>query len=228
VIPRLSFPIRFSIFNTTSPAFLSSLSTIKFTFLNAGHVPGSAMILLEAEGKRVLYTGDIKLQTTKLIKGINYDLKDIDIMIKDNIDRNKIVTPHGWSRIKTHLGGLRFKKGKEEIDIWSLEGEPMFWDGKEYALQKYLEGVPLTIQSLAYDVDKKIAYGEVGFKALLNKKIEINSLGALYQGSSNRGQTMRKYAILRALRINASGLDFKLDFSNVKEKRKEYFRKEGR
>ncbi|MBR9692367.1 MBL fold metallo-hydrolase [Candidatus Woesearchaeota archaeon] len=40
---------------------------LKFMFLNAGHIPGSAMILCEAEGKRVLYTGDYNTRTTRLM-----------------------------------------------------------------------------------------------------------------------------------------------------------------
>lgn len=41
---------------------------LKFMYLNAGHIPGSAMILLEVEGKRILYTGDFNTRTTKLMK----------------------------------------------------------------------------------------------------------------------------------------------------------------
>lgn len=55
---------------------------VRFTFKNAGHVPGSAMVLLEAEGKKILYTGDAKLRTTELVKGPDLnELKDIDVLI---------------------------------------------------------------------------------------------------------------------------------------------------
>lgn len=40
---------------------------LKFMFLNAGHIPGSAMILIEAEGKRLLYTGDFNTRETRLM-----------------------------------------------------------------------------------------------------------------------------------------------------------------
>ena len=56
---------------------------IHFTFMNAGHVPGSAMILIESEGKKILYTGDTKLKTTELMKGPNIEQfkNQIDVMI---------------------------------------------------------------------------------------------------------------------------------------------------
>ncbi len=66
---------------------------ITFKFLNAGHIPGSAMILIKTEGKKILYTGDFKLSTTKLMTGArdssqkyltNGDLKDIDILISES------------------------------------------------------------------------------------------------------------------------------------------------
>lgn len=57
---------------------------IKFMLKNAGHVPGSAMILIEAEGKKLLYTGDIKIKTTELVKGAFTDYTDIDTLITES------------------------------------------------------------------------------------------------------------------------------------------------
>ena len=41
----------------------------KVIFFEAGHIPGAAMILLEVEGKKILYSGDFCLQNTALTKG---------------------------------------------------------------------------------------------------------------------------------------------------------------
>lgn len=38
-----------------------------FTYRNAGHIPGGACIVLEAEGKRVVYTGDINTEKSLLM-----------------------------------------------------------------------------------------------------------------------------------------------------------------
>ena len=37
------------------------------TFMDAGHIPGSVSILVEVDGKRILYTGDINNQNTCLL-----------------------------------------------------------------------------------------------------------------------------------------------------------------
>jgi len=59
-----------------------NIGKTKITFLDAGHIPGSAMILLENNGKRLLYTGDFNLSDTRFLKGANLeDLDNIDTVI---------------------------------------------------------------------------------------------------------------------------------------------------
>jgi len=67
------------------------------TLFSAGHVPGAASILVETEGKRILYTGDIKFSETELMKRAFDDFRDIDLLIcestytkKDHPDRGQL------------------------------------------------------------------------------------------------------------------------------------------
>ncbi len=59
---------------------------IKFQYLNAGHIPGSASILMQIEGKTVLYTGDINTENTNLMIPSMLDKlqNKIDILITEN------------------------------------------------------------------------------------------------------------------------------------------------
>ena len=57
------------------------IGDIKFQLLNAGHVPGSAQILLEAEGKRILYTGDFNSRQTRLLNGADQNYGELDVVI---------------------------------------------------------------------------------------------------------------------------------------------------
>ncbi len=68
-----------------------------FNLFDAGHIPGSANILAESENKRILYTGDIKFNETRLLKGAYFDIKDIDALIiegtygnREQTDRKKL------------------------------------------------------------------------------------------------------------------------------------------
>jgi putative mRNA 3-end processing factor len=57
------------------------IGEIKFQLLNAGHTPGSAQILVEAEGKRILYTSDFHTANTRLLKGATMEYSDLDAVI---------------------------------------------------------------------------------------------------------------------------------------------------
>ncbi|MHB1909954.1 MAG: MBL fold metallo-hydrolase, partial [Nitrososphaerales archaeon] len=43
------------------------------SFPSSGHIPGATMTIVESDGKRVLYTGDINLKDSQLIKGADLD-----------------------------------------------------------------------------------------------------------------------------------------------------------
>ncbi|MCW3995035.1 MAG: MBL fold metallo-hydrolase [Candidatus Bathyarchaeota archaeon] len=58
-----------------------TLGDMKFKLLNAGHTPGSASVLIEADGKRILYTGDFNLEESKLLNGATMDYGDLDAVI---------------------------------------------------------------------------------------------------------------------------------------------------
>lgn len=63
---------------------LTTVPGTKFQFLDAGHIPGSASILLQYKGKTILYTGDVNPQTSKLLQGAHYAPKNVDIMITES------------------------------------------------------------------------------------------------------------------------------------------------
>jgi len=69
----------------------------QITFYNAGHVPGSASLLLRSQGKGILYTSDVNFKETFLMPGAFTDYKDLDVLIcettyshKNHPDRKKL------------------------------------------------------------------------------------------------------------------------------------------
>lgn len=54
---------------------------ISLTLFDAGHIPGSASILVEVEGKKILYTGDINLTKTRLVDKANSEFPSLDYVI---------------------------------------------------------------------------------------------------------------------------------------------------
>ncbi|MBT0159811.1 MBL fold metallo-hydrolase [Candidatus Bathyarchaeota archaeon A05DMB-2] len=66
-----------------------NLGDMRFQLLNAGHTPGSASVLIEAEGKRVLYTSDFNIIDSQLLAGASMDYGDLDVVIMESTYANE-------------------------------------------------------------------------------------------------------------------------------------------
>jgi putative mRNA 3-end processing factor len=58
-----------------------AVGDMKIKLVNAGHTPGSASVLIEADGKRFLYTGDFNTEESKLLAGASMDYGDLDVVV---------------------------------------------------------------------------------------------------------------------------------------------------
>jgi putative mRNA 3-end processing factor len=166
-----------------------NFKNIEFKFFNAGHIPGSAMILIKVDGKKVLYTGDFRLKSTELMCGAekdldehiaNGDLKDIDVLI-----------------CETTYGG-RTLKGREQSETEFLDKVtevvkkgsvivPVFALGRAQdilmVLSKRKWTVPIYYDGMSVDVTKNILREN---PAYLNKK------QLLYEMFNKRVDTVTK------------------------------------
>jgi len=66
---------------------------MKVSLYNAGHTPGSAQVLIDGDGKKILYTGDFNTEDSKLLKGAAMDYKDLDAIIIESTYANEDHTP---------------------------------------------------------------------------------------------------------------------------------------
>ncbi|MCW4054442.1 MAG: MBL fold metallo-hydrolase, partial [Candidatus Bathyarchaeota archaeon] len=61
---------------------------IRFRLLNAGHTPGSAQVLIETKGKRLLYTSDFNTVDSQLLTGASMDYGDLDAVVIESTYAN--------------------------------------------------------------------------------------------------------------------------------------------
>ncbi len=61
---------------------------MRLQLLNAGHTPGSVQVLLEVEGKRLLYTGDFNTTDSQLLAGAAMDYEDLDAVVIESTYAN--------------------------------------------------------------------------------------------------------------------------------------------
>ena len=57
------------------------LKDIDFMLVNAGHIPGSAMVEMSMNGRQILYTGDLNTQETRLVHGAKVPRRRFDAVI---------------------------------------------------------------------------------------------------------------------------------------------------
>jgi len=58
-----------------------SVDDVDITLHQSGHVIGGASIMMEYQGKRIFYTGDINTRGSKLLRPADLDLPNIDLLI---------------------------------------------------------------------------------------------------------------------------------------------------
>ncbi|MEM3403936.1 MAG: MBL fold metallo-hydrolase [Nitrososphaeria archaeon] len=61
-----------------------NLKDASISFKEGGHLPGAGIALIEIDGKRVVYTGDINARKTSLLRGADIDLGEVDILITES------------------------------------------------------------------------------------------------------------------------------------------------
>jgi putative mRNA 3-end processing factor len=72
--------------NTVNHGYMEPFEIGDFTlqFYDAGHIPGSAMIAVEAGSKRLIYTGDVNGDETNLLSGSWKGLGEADMVITES------------------------------------------------------------------------------------------------------------------------------------------------
>ena len=70
-----------------------AIGDMKVKLFDAGHTPGSAQVLIEADGKKILYTGDYNMEDSKLLKGASMNYGDLDAVVTESTYANEDHTP---------------------------------------------------------------------------------------------------------------------------------------
>jgi len=73
------------------------LSGLTFEFFEAGHVLGSAGILVRAEGQTVFYSGDVNFDDQTIMQAAIFPEEKVDALIME-CTRGDHAKPAGWTR----------------------------------------------------------------------------------------------------------------------------------
>ncbi len=66
-----------------------TLGDLSLQLLDAGHIPGSAQVLIETDGRRLLYTGDYNSMKTRLVRAAEKGYGELDAVIIESTYANE-------------------------------------------------------------------------------------------------------------------------------------------
>lgn len=128
---------------------------ITFQFFDAGHILGSAGLLIFYKGKRTFYTGDVNFENQTLMRGAGFPEEGVDVLIMETT-RGDSPVPIGFSRANEEerlARGIRraFEKGGSvTIPVFALgktqELLAMLW---KMRIRGLLAHVPIYIGGLS-------------------------------------------------------------------------------
>jgi len=129
-----------------------TVGDISFQFRNAGHIPGSVQTLVEAEGKRLLYTGDFNIVDTRLLEGAKMDYQDLDAVVIESTYANEEHTP------RQELEKRFVDTCSEVVEKGGIVLIPAFGVGRSQELACVLAAhhfeYPVTIDGMAREVSR--------------------------------------------------------------------------
>lgn len=139
-------------------------SDIKISFHDAGHIIGSAGILIEHRGKKIFYTGDINLQKQSLLAGAYLPKQKIDVLITESTygstDSSKILE---WNkeadRLAKSLNKILNNNGSVLIPVFALgKMQEILWLIYKMIIEKKLPQVEIFTGGIANKIGRIYDY----------------------------------------------------------------------
>lgn len=94
-----------------------------FELRDSGHVVGGSTVLVESEGKRLFYTGDINLRGSRMLREADLDVGEVDLLITESTYSQTEQTPRQESEEKflEFANEILDQKGTLFVPAFSVE-----------------------------------------------------------------------------------------------------------
>jgi len=106
--------------------------------------------------------------------GIRPPRVDFDFLVE--CPTSELFLPPGWRMRKNRHGNPKLKRRGLKIDFMLLENFTLGSGYKIRSFDEYLSSVPLTIQSIGYNIVTGELRGEVGIAAIETKTVAVNNV----------------------------------------------------
>jgi hypothetical protein len=141
-----------------------------------------------------LIGGSVYRTIASQLYGISKPDMDFDFIIERPISVKDFNLPEKWTVSANRFGNPKLIGPTQNIDfvplknVYSIKHRHL-----KPSIDAYLIGVPLTVQSIVFDVRKNIIIGNIGIRALEMKLVEVNDIHYAKYASAKKGTLLREY-----------------------------------
>jgi hypothetical protein len=153
-----------------------------------------AIIQNNSRGKIWMIGGGVYRSISANLHGNELPAVDRDFIVEQGMVSFQL--PLGWIVGRNRHGNPKFihEKAKRSIDYVPIDTtHSIITRNLAPTIENYLTGTPLNVQSIAYDVLNKKVVGEVGLRAISERRVRINNYAEAIYGSERKGMTLKEY-----------------------------------
>ena len=149
-----------------------------FELRSSGHVLGGSTVLLESNGKKMFYTGDINLKGSRMLPSADLDIGEIDLLITESTYSQSNQMP----RLEAEEGLVNFanevmdRKGTLFIPSFSVERSQeiaCILRNANFKHRIIMDGMALKVNEIIYRYPEYLKDPKI-FKDALSKIVAIN------------------------------------------------------
>ena len=130
---------------------------------------------------------------------------DLDFIVE--VPSSDFILPPGWSKKENRFGNPKLVNGNKEIDFVPLDSiHSISSRGLKPTIANYLSGVPLTVQSICFDMSTNSIVGDVGISALKKMEVAINNLEFAEYAAKKKGLALRAMIEKKAVSLGFTPL----------------------
>ncbi|ABR55312.1 beta-lactamase domain protein [Methanococcus vannielii SB] len=152
----------------------------EFELFNAGHIPGSSTILLNYGSKKIVYTGDVKVNDTELVKGadLSYSKENIDCLIIESTygGNNQEDRKEAEKKFVEEIKKTVERGGVALIPVFAVDRSQeiiMMLNKYDFKVPVYFDGLGRKITRIMLDYPEYLNYPHE-LKDAFFKVIEVN------------------------------------------------------
>lgn len=161
------------------------------SFHSAGHILGSAGVLIEAKGKNIFHTGDVNFHNSTLLKKANFPRHHLDILIIESTNANTEM-PEKKEQTKnfaSYINKITNSNGSILIPTFSLgKAQEILRIISSLAKKGAIPNLPIYTHGLTRRINKvydKYCYSEV----MLKKGFEVSDIQQEYLDLGDSGHS---------------------------------------